>query len=264
MKRLVLAMSALGLMSACGIGRKDAASDVTAISIGLPDRADLKTQVPDIDAKMNAYRLVVTPVDATCAGATTIDEIGDYVTSAKVGGSLKQGCDYNLTLSLGHKNVTPDPTTSPSPPTTPGIAVTYEGQVKGLITTNCATCHIVGFQNGDFTTYAGVKAKSSEIVDAATVRKTMPKAALLSASDQAILTAWAKGGYLEKATIATTPDPTSSPATTPLVESLVATYYKNDTAKHIGKDEIQGKAEVKAAMTLDLQADGKAIGLGVP
>jgi len=91
-----------------GIGGMDAggSSGLTAISVGLPDRTPMRAQVADIDTRMNAFHLVIKPVDAACPGATNLDQISEYSATASLNASLRQGCDYTLSLALGSRDAT--------------------------------------------------------------------------------------------------------------------------------------------------------------
>jgi hypothetical protein len=66
----------------------------------------LKTDVPDIEALMNAYHLTVVAKTA-CPAFANVDEVGDYMQTVQLGVSLVQGCDYDLSLELGQKSPTP-------------------------------------------------------------------------------------------------------------------------------------------------------------
>lgn len=253
---LFVCTAGMGLVSACNtpgaprgprFGGNGAASDVTSISIGLPNRDNLKTQVADIETKMNGYRLIVKPVDASCAGATSIDEVGDYSTSAKLNASLAQGCDYDVTLELGNKE-------GASSDTDADDKVAYEGEVKTIINRSCVNgCHTTGYAYGDFSSYDLSKAKGARIIDRAVTKANMPASAPLARSERDLLQAWADGGYLEKSS-----STNQNPGT---VKALKATYYKNESAKRIAKSDIEGKSSYKASLALQLQADGRAIGL---
>ena len=81
------------------------------------------------------------------------------------------------------------------------LNVTYSGTVKPLTDNNCALsgCHAAGSGNGDFTSYAGLKAK----VDNGTFKKrviedkTMPPSGPLPASDIEKLQCWLNAGAPE-------------------------------------------------------------------
>lgn len=256
---LLWAPFAIVVLSGCGsrsisngpiFGSRDDTSDTTEITIGLPDRGGLKDKVQDIETKMNAFRLVVTPVDATaCVDATKIDEIGDYGTNAKLGAVLKQGCDYDLTLELGQKAKPQDP-----PPPTP---VTYLADVKPVLDRACIQCHKSGARIGYLGDYASAKAMAAGIIDRAVTKANMPEAAPLPGADQELLKKWAAAGFLEKAPETTTP---GSGGTVDQAK-LAAIYYANVTALRIAKGEIQGKTEYKAKIVLDLTQAGKDLGL---
>lgn len=67
-------------------------------------------------------------------------------------------------LICGCTNMAPEeldehPVTTDCTPQFPGMDVTYDNFVKGVLTRNCITCHYGGNSPGpgNFTTYAGVK-----------------------------------------------------------------------------------------------------------
>src|SRR5690606_35205105 len=147
------------LINIGGGGGAASDSSLTSIDIGLPDRTGLKTQVADIETKMNGYRLQVT---STGAGCTTIDGVKPYATKP-IATSLKQGCDHSLTLSLG--NMSAGDTQTESPPPTDN-KVTYEKDIKPLVDANCATsgCHNGSSALSDQRSFAGLKAVASGAV----------------------------------------------------------------------------------------------------
>lgn len=109
--------SLVGMMAACapqpgglgsigGPGGAESGSDLTSITVGLPDRAPLRAQVSDIETRMNGFHLVIQPVDPNCADATRVNQIADWTVSAILTASLRQGCDYTLSLGLGNKDAT--------------------------------------------------------------------------------------------------------------------------------------------------------------
>lgn len=97
---------------------------------------------------------------------------------------------------------TPTPTPTPTPPPTMDLCdslnVTFSGTVVPLLNANCTTpgCHSAGSGNGDYTTYAGIKAK----VDNGTFKtrviddKNMPPSGPLSPSDLDKLKCWLEDG----------------------------------------------------------------------
>ncbi len=229
-------------------------SSLTAISIGLPDRAALKTQVADIETKMNGFHLIIGPVDVNCMGATKINQIDGYAAAPVVNASLAQGCDYDVILAIGQK-ADGQPQTGGN--TTPAGAPSYEGKIKPLVDAKCVSCHKSGAQFPDLSNFAAVKAQSASLkrrVDAG----TMPPSGALAGSDRDLVTSWIDGGMLEKdAPAATLPAQPSVPA-----DKLAAVYYKNSVALRIKKEDIAGKASYKVPLSLQIQEDGKKIGLG--
>ncbi len=263
MNAVVKAVAIVALLQACStapgtVGLPGdgggSASEVTSVSIGLPDRTVLKDQVADIESKMNTYQLIVTPVDAACLNATEVNQIDAYSASPTLTAALVQGCDYDVTLALGNRGGAPATTVVPPPPTAASPAFptkpSYEGNIKGLIEKNCTGCHKVTPQAPDLSTYA-----------------------LASA-----FAAWGKGGFLEldapppavtaDATPASVTPPTTvaaaatTPATVADPTKLQATYYKNAQALRIKKEDIAGQAAIRVKLPLQLQPDGAAIGLG--
>lgn len=77
--------------------------------------------------------------------------------------------------------------------------VTYATKVVPIIQANCATpgCHVNGGQgSGDFTNYAGVKAKvdNGEFQADVFVNKTMPPSSSMSSCDIQVLKIWVDHG----------------------------------------------------------------------
>lgn len=216
-------------------------SETTSVDMNLPDRGGLKPAVPDIEIKMNAFRLVVAPVDATCVNATRVDQLEAYVNSAKISASLVQGCDYDVTLALGHRPTDQDQAAAK--------VVSYEGQMKTLIESQCLKCHNAGGAQPTLASYDDVLAVGDLAVDRVQKGK-MPIGGTLSAEQKALFLDWQKADFAEK-------DAASLDST-----KLSATYYKNDTALRVTKEQIQGQAALRVSLPLKLQADGVAIGLG--
>ena len=77
-------------------------SSLTSVDVKLPDRSGLKTQVADIETKMNAYHLVIK--SSGCTGGADVNEISEYKNSLQLNASLTQGCDYTITMALGNKD----------------------------------------------------------------------------------------------------------------------------------------------------------------
>lgn len=256
MERSIVMFGALLLLAACSDKTTSgpiagAGSSVTSVNIGLPDRGSLKTQVADIETKMNAFQLVITPVDATCVGATSVNQVSDYAATTSVNASLKQGCDYDVTLMLGQKSVA-------AQPTQPSNLVTYNSQVKAIIDVNCAaSCHKMGgtMQQVDLSSYAGAQRYSARI-QARVADGTMPSRGL-AAADRATIKSWVDGGSLEKdASSAGSSSSTGAPT-----GALAATYYKNNTPLRIAKADIAGKSSFAADLRVQLQEAGRLIGL---
>src|SRR5690348_2178830 len=68
------------------------------------------------------------------------------------------------------------------------ISAKYGDNIKPIITSNCtqSSCHEQGSNNGDFTTYAGLKAKvdNGSLSKRVLYDKTMPASGALSLSDR--------------------------------------------------------------------------------
>ena len=79
--------------------------------------------------------------------------------------------------------------------------VTYSTDIVPIINTTCATsgCHVAGGSGpGDFTTYAGLKAKvdNGSFVNRVLVQKNMPPSGPLSDCNEAKLQKWIDDGAL--------------------------------------------------------------------
>lgn len=309
MKLAIAALSVLSLASACKLGsfgsapivarRGDQGSQVTSITIGLPDRQGLKERVGDIEDKMNGFQLTVTPVDPACASATKVDEVGDYMT-AKVVASLVQGCDYDVTLALGHRAVgsgpSPSPTASPtaaptsspspSPTASPTSSPTAAPTASPTSSPTAApTSSPTASPDSSLATAVTYKSQIKSLLDRACVRCHVPgfrggdlttysavRARGPKAAQDVASGRMPPEGTIPEADKAlfkqwadggyreTSAEPTPSPTPVPST-SLDKTYYKNNKPLRISKDDIQGKSELKASINLDLQPDGVALGL---
>lgn len=78
------------------------------------------------------------------------------------------------------------------------ISSAYAADIKPLITSNCATagCHNAGSPQGDFTSYAGIKAMADNgrLKDKVIHDKTMPPSGPLSLDDRKKLQCWLNSG----------------------------------------------------------------------
>lgn len=84
--------------------------------------------------------------------------------------------------------------------TTPVVAATYKTSVKKILDQSCNGCHNnPEKKKGDFTTYAGVKAKidNGTFKELVFEKKTMPPNSALSADDFAKLKQWFDAGSPE-------------------------------------------------------------------
>lgn len=251
---MVLLVAITGFLVACGSSGgglllpegQGADSGLTSIDIGLPDRSGLKDQVADIEVKMDGYRLVVA---GSGAGCTNIDQVKPYATKA-IAASLKQGCDYQLTLSLGNLGSGADAGQGTA------AKVSYEKDIKPLVAANCATsgCHNGTSSLSDHSTFAGLKGVGAAAVGHVKAG-TMPKGKSLTEAEKKLFADWQAGGFLEE-TSATSTDSSQAAA-----GSLKATYYKNVTPQVVAKSKIAGQASIKIKLNLSLQPDGEAIGL---
>lgn len=116
---------------------------------------------------------------------------------------LLHSCTYD-------KYEVPEPATPPPADTTQtgtaltrcdSLNVTYSATVKPITDNNCAIsgCHAAGSGNGDFTTYAGLKAKvdNGSFKKRVIEDKTMPPSGPLPASDIEKLQCWLDAGAPE-------------------------------------------------------------------
>jgi hypothetical protein len=181
-------------IGAGGSGGGDNGSAVTSIDMTLPNRDALKTAVPDIETKMNAYHLVVNPVNpAGCQSPTKIDEVAAYGNKPSLAASLKQGCDYDVTLELGNQAGT----TPPGQPGQTGAKVYYKDKIKNFFDAKCMNCHAT--QAPNLGTYANVKAQAAASLAAINAGR-MPKGGVVGQTDKDALKAWIDGGMLEAET----------------------------------------------------------------
>lgn len=79
--------------------------------------------------------------------------------------------------------------------------VTYSGTIKPIINSKCATagCHAAGSVNGDYTTYAGIKAKfdNGTLKKEVITDKTMPQNGSLSETQYKQFDCWINAGAPE-------------------------------------------------------------------
>jgi thioredoxin-related protein len=234
--------------------RQGAGAQVTSVNISLPNRTQFKADVSDIESKMNAFNLTITPVDATCANATNINEIQDYASTPTISAQLQQGCDYDVVLALGQKGGS---AAQPAQPST--TAVTYEGGVKQILDSMCVNCHTTGKQFPDLSSYSAAQ-KLGNRIQARVAAGSMPTSGALPEDQKATIKSWVDGGLLEKDAPATQPQSSGSSASS---GRLSATYYKNNKALRIAREQIANQSAIQAKLALQLQDDGKAIGLKI-
>lgn len=104
------------------------------------------------------------------------------------------------------KTKAPDPGTTGSTDSVQACdstKVLYCNKIKPIIDLNCAIagCHVSGFPSGDFTQYAGVKAKVDNgniLLRVFSDPPSMPPSNPLPASDTTLLGQWLREGAKEK------------------------------------------------------------------
>src|SRR5690349_18476674 len=84
---------------------------------------------------------------------------------------------------------------------TPGVdcsTVTYSGTISGIATAKCnaSGCHSAGSSNGDYTSYAGIKAKfdNGSLKQRVIVEKTMPSGTPLTETQYKQFECWINAG----------------------------------------------------------------------
>ncbi|NBQ54544.1 MAG: hypothetical protein EBU49_13340, partial [Proteobacteria bacterium] len=94
---------------AIGVGRAGRGAGLTSVDMNMPRASDLQGRNQEIDGLMQrrafGYRLQIVPVENNCLGATRIDQVGGFESPTRLGSSIRQGCDYNVTLELGALSV---------------------------------------------------------------------------------------------------------------------------------------------------------------
>ncbi len=90
---------------AIGVGSAGRGAGLTSIDMNMPRASDLQGRNQEIDGLIQrrafGYRLQVVPVENNCLGATRIDQVGEFESTTRLASSIRQGCDYNVTLELG-------------------------------------------------------------------------------------------------------------------------------------------------------------------
>ncbi|MBT8229341.1 MAG: hypothetical protein KJO50_03715 [Bacteroidia bacterium] len=79
-----------------------------------------------------------------------------------------------------------------------GVSVSYSSDILPVVNASCAVagCHVAGFPSGDFTAYAGLKAKADngslmrEVVN----NKTMPQSGTISQAQRDLFECWIADG----------------------------------------------------------------------
>ncbi len=79
-----------------------------------------------------------------------------------------------------------------------GGSPSYNSEIKPIINANCISsgCHNAGSSNGDYTTYAGLKAVASTgtLESRVIINKTMPPSGPLSLEDRKKIKCWISSG----------------------------------------------------------------------
>lgn len=79
-----------------------------------------------------------------------------------------------------------------------GVSPSYNSEIKPIINANCISsgCHNAGSSNGDYTTYAGLKAVASTgtLESRVIINKTMPPTGPLSLEDRKKIKCWISSG----------------------------------------------------------------------
>lgn len=80
-------------------------SSLTAIDMSMPETSEFQSRSPELaDLIQNnrfGYRLNIAPVQSDCSGATVIDQAAVYGSNLRISSSIRQGCDYSVTVELG-------------------------------------------------------------------------------------------------------------------------------------------------------------------
>ncbi len=108
---------------------------LSAIDIGLPDRSQIGANAP---ALLSGFHLIV--VDKSCERRVVRNDIVDYTNTARIDFSLRQNCDYEVTLSLGKKGVAG----------APALAATY---YKNMVPQTISAQEIAGKPRYNLTLY---------------------------------------------------------------------------------------------------------------
>jgi hypothetical protein len=78
------------------------------------------------------------------------------------------------------------------------VSASYTNDIRPIVNANCNSsgCHNAGSSNGDFTTYAGLKAKADDgsLDQRVNIRKDMPKNGSLSKADRSKIRCWINNG----------------------------------------------------------------------
>ncbi|MDP1747635.1 MAG: hypothetical protein Q8L90_18825 [Bacteroidota bacterium] len=79
-----------------------------------------------------------------------------------------------------------------------GVSPSYNSEIKPIINANCISsgCHNAGSSNGDYTTYAGLKAVASTgtLESRVIINKTMPPSGPLSLEHRKKIKCWISSG----------------------------------------------------------------------
>lgn len=108
-----VAVLSLGSVAACMrpgysdtgyLGGKSGAS-LTDIDMNMPEASAFESRSQELAELIRTgrfgYRLQISPKDSSCTGATSIDQTAVYGANLSLSSSIRQGCDYSLTVELG-------------------------------------------------------------------------------------------------------------------------------------------------------------------
>ncbi len=105
------------------------------------------------------------------------------------------GCSSN-----SNDDLTPDPDPDPDPDPNPS-AVTYDGDIKSLMSSSCTGCHGSPTSNGapmSLTTYTQVKNNINGIISRTNSNSNpMPPGGLMASGNRNLLQQWKDDGLLE-------------------------------------------------------------------
>jgi len=218
----------------------DAASNVkrTPVNFKLPSRGD----DPAMTAALTGYYYRLQGEGPECPPGEVKEEVGAYEDDKLFIMKLAGVCDYSVTMKFG--------VLGPQAAATPlalNAKLNYEDTVKGLLATNCVSCHET---YGDYNEVVA----NGDIIMARIESGSMPPTAPLNDLDIAQMLAWKDGGYVEK-------DETPKP--TELENGLSAVYYRNNDNDFLRGVELKTRSQYELRRSLWLQEEGHQKGLKV-